>query len=130
MPAGAHAEREQVMRAARDQVVIGRAEFHFERRRAVLDTIDDLLRLLDTHAHLERLLHHRHAAYFRAARSARQFAIGERAGAAFTEEIIAFRAERAAAIKALHITNPFTHRRATFQNERLIALLGEKVARD
>ena len=50
------------MRAMRDERVVGGAEAIFERVTAVLHAVDEILRMLDSHAELKRLLHHRHAA--------------------------------------------------------------------
>ena len=60
--AGAHAEREQVVPAGDDQRIVGRAQPSFQRRRAVLDAVDGLLRVFHAHAELERLAFHRRAA--------------------------------------------------------------------
>ena len=61
---------------------------------------------------------------------AREFAIGERARAAFAEQVIAVRIETATRIERLHIADAVVDFRTAFEHDRLVAMFREKVRRE
>ena len=69
------------------------------------------------------------SAHIRSGAAASQFAVAESAGPTFAEKIIAFRIQRAAGIKGLDIVDAVAHRPAALQDQRLVALLREKIRR-
>ena len=71
-----------------------------------------------------------HAQHVRPGAAAGQLAVGERAGAALAEEVVALGVERPAVVEGLHVADAVVDARAAFEHDRPVAVLGEEVRAD
>src|SRR5437016_5017461 len=71
-----------------------------------------------------------YAPHLRPGAAAGQLAVAKGAGAAFAEEVIAFRIKRPAGVEAVDIVNALAHAAAAFEDQRLVAFRSQKKARD
>jgi hypothetical protein len=69
------------------------------------------------------------ALHVRSGTAGSQFAIAERAGAAFAEQVVALRVERAAGIERLNVADAVANGRSAFEHQRGIPAFGEEIRR-